>query len=94
MISLVVQWIKICLNAGDTVSIPGPGRFHMLQSNKTHIPQLLEPSRPRVLTPQFLKTMCLEPVIHNKRSHRNEKSLLTGTRESSCRAARTQHNDK
>ena len=28
-------------NAGDTGSIPGPGRFHMLQGNYAHVPQLL-----------------------------------------------------
>ena len=32
--SLVVQWIKNPpANAGDTGSVPGPGRFHMPQSN-------------------------------------------------------------
>ena len=28
-------------NAGDTGSIPGPGRSHMLQSNSAHVPQPL-----------------------------------------------------
>ena len=28
-------------NAGDTSSIPGPGRFHMLRGDKTHAPHLL-----------------------------------------------------
>ena len=28
-------------NAGDMGSIPGPGRFHMSQSNKAPAPQLL-----------------------------------------------------
>ena len=32
--SLVAQWIKNPpANAGDTGSIPGPGRFHMPQNN-------------------------------------------------------------
>ena len=31
-------------NAGDTGLNCGPGRFHMLQSNKAHAPQLLSPS--------------------------------------------------
>ena len=48
-------------NAGDTGSSPGPGRSHMLQSNLAHAPQLLSP--------------CLEPVLHNKRSHGNEKPV-------------------
>ena len=30
-------------NAGDTGSSPGPGRSHMPQSNKVHVPQLLSP---------------------------------------------------
>ena len=30
-------------NAGDMDLIPGSGRFHMLQSNKAHAPQLLSP---------------------------------------------------
>ena len=30
-------------NAGDTGSIPGPGRSHMLRSNKAREPQLLSP---------------------------------------------------
>ena len=30
-------------NSGDTVSIPGPGRFHMPRSNWTEAPQLLSP---------------------------------------------------
>ena len=28
---------------GDTGSIPGPGRSHMLRSNKARVPQLLSP---------------------------------------------------
>ena len=30
-------------NAEDVGSIPGPGRFHMLQGNEAHVPQLLKP---------------------------------------------------
>ena len=30
-------------NAGDMGSVPGPGRFHILQSNKAHGPQLPSP---------------------------------------------------
>ena len=47
-------------NAGDTGSSPGPGRSHVPQSYWARVPQLLKPVR-------------LEPVLHNKRSHRNEK---------------------
>ena len=49
-------------NAGDLGLSPGPGRSHMLRSNQAHVPQLLKP-------------VCLEPVLHNKRSHRNEKPV-------------------
>ena len=34
-------------NAGDTGSIPGPGRFHMLQDNQARKPQLTEALAPR-----------------------------------------------
>ena len=46
-------------NAGDTGSIPGPGRPHMLRGNEVHETQLLKPAH-------------LEPVLCNKRSHRHE----------------------
>ena len=45
-------------NAGDTGSIPGPGRSHVPRNNQVREPQL----RAR-----------LEPVLRNKRSHHNEK---------------------
>ena len=74
-------------NSGDMGSSPGPGRSHMLWSNKARVPQLLslhsrarEPQllSPRATTtearaPQLLKPACLEPMLRNKRSHRNEK---------------------
>ena len=47
-------------NAGDTGSSPGQGRSHMPRSNEACVPQLLKPAR-------------LEPVLRNKRSHRDEK---------------------
>ena len=43
-------------NAGDTGSIPRPGRIHVLQSNQAHMPQLLKPA-------------CLEPGLHIRRRH-------------------------
>ena len=46
-------------NAGDTGSIPGPGRFHMLRGDKTHAPHLLSLG-------------ALEPMLCYK-SHDNEK---------------------
>ena len=45
-------------NTKDTVLIPGPGRFHMLQGNKSHVPQLLN--------------RALEPMLHNKIGHCNK----------------------
>ena len=42
-------------NAGDTDSIPGPGRSHMPQSNSVHAPQLLSlcsrARKPQLLSP-------------------------------------------
>ena len=55
-------------NAGNTDSVPGPGRSHMPQSTQAHVPQLLSlcsrawelqllrPARPRVCAPQCEKT--------------------------------------
>ncbi|KAJ8791052.1 hypothetical protein J1605_020853 [Eschrichtius robustus] len=40
--------------------------------NKAHAPQLLS-LRSRGRVPQLLKPACLEPMLRNKRSHRNEK---------------------
>ena len=59
-------------NAGDTGLSPGPGRSHMPWSNYTRAPQL--PSLcSTAREPQLLKPTCLEPMLRNKRSHRNEK---------------------
>ena len=33
-------------------SIPGPGRFHMLQSNEAHAPQLLSPYATEAYVPR------------------------------------------
>ena len=78
-------------NAGDTGSSPGLGRSHMPWSNEAHVPQLLS-LRSRARETQLLKTARLKPVLHNKRSHRNEKPThrneeqppLAATRESPC----------
>ena len=34
---------NLCVNAGDSGSIPTPGRFHMLWGNEAPDPQLLSP---------------------------------------------------
>ena len=69
--SLVVQWYKNppC-NAGDTGSIPGPGRYHMLRSNEACVLQLLSPPEP-----QLLKPTCPRARAPHARSHQNEKPL-------------------
>ena len=59
-------------NAGDMGSSPGPGRSHMQRSNYARALQLLS-MRSRAREPQLLKPACLEPVLHNKTSHRSEK---------------------
>ena len=71
-------------NAGSPSSIPGPGRFHMPQSNAASKLQLLEP-------------VCLEPVLCRRRSRRDEKPEhhskewppLAATRESPRPAMKT-----
>ena len=61
-------------NAGDTGPSPGPGRSHMPRNNEARAPQLLSlPSR--ACEPPLLKPACLEPILHNKRSHHNEKPV-------------------
>ena len=59
-------------NAGDTGLSPGLGRSHMPRSNWACASQLLS-LRCRACEPQLLKPARLEPVLCNKRSHRNEK---------------------
>ena len=54
-------------NRIDTGSIPGPGRFHVPQSNLACKPQLQKPSCSRALKSQLLKASSLETVPHNKR---------------------------
>ena len=58
-------------NTGDTVSIPGQGRSHMLWSNQAHVLQLLRLCS-RAHEVQLLNPGCLEAVVLNKRSHCNE----------------------
>ena len=42
-------------STGDTGSIPGSGRFHVLRGHRAHVPQLPSPGAP-------------EPVLSHKRS--------------------------
>ena len=49
-------------STGDTGSIPGRGRSHVLQSNKAYVPQL--PSlRPGAQEPKLLSPCALDPVL-------------------------------
>ena len=50
------------VNAGDTGSIPGPGRFHMPQSNMS-------------MGHKYWSLRALEPVLHSKKSHHSEKPM-------------------
>ena len=74
-------------NAGDTGSIPGPGRSHMPRSNEAHMPQLLSLCS-RAYTPQLLKPARLEPMLRNKRSHRT--TVKSSPRSPQLEKARTQ----
>ena len=77
------------VNAGDTDSIPGPGRSHMPLGNQALVMQLLKPGR-------------LEPRLCNRRSHGNEEPkhrseeqpVLSTTRECPCASMKTQHSQK
>ena len=58
-------------NAGDKGSTPDPGSSHTPRSNEAPAPQLLS-LRSRAREPQLRKPACLEPVLRNKRNHRNK----------------------
>ena len=72
--SLGAQLLRICLPMQGTPirALPWSGRPHRPRSNKVHAPQLLS-LRSRAHEPQLVKPVRLEPVLLNKRSHRNEK---------------------
>ena len=59
-------------NAGDKGSSPGPGSSHMPRSNKARVPQLLS-LHSRAREPQLREPACLDPMLRNKKSQRNEK---------------------
>ena len=67
-------------NAGDTGSSPALGGSHMPRSSEAlchnYWACALEAASHNywALVPQLLKPVRLEPVLHNKRSHRNEKA--------------------
>ena len=67
--SLVAQWLRIRLPMQGT-------RVRALDRKDptSRAPQLLS-LHSRAREPQLLKPACLQPVLRNKRSHRNEKPV-------------------
>ena len=55
-------------SAGDTGSIPGPGRSHMRRSNKVRAPQLLS-LRSRACEPQLLSPCATTTEACLPRAH-------------------------
>ena len=78
-------------NARDMGLSPGPGRSHMRRATKpmhhNYWPCALEPVSHNygAQVPQLLKSVCLEPGLHNKRSHRNEKAQAPQRRVATAR---------
>ena len=58
-------------SAGDTGPIPGSQRLHMPRDNKA-------------CAPHYWSTRALEPVLHNKKSHHNEKVHATQLERRPC----------
>ena len=70
-------------NAGDTGSSPGPGRSHMLWSNKARASRLLSPH-----------ATTTEARVPRARAPQQEKPLLAATGESLHAATKTQCSQK
>ena len=73
-ISLVVQWIRICLPMQRTwvQSLVLEGPTCRGATKPVHAPQLLSLCS-RAREPQLLRPTCQQPVLHSKKSHHNEK---------------------
>ena len=106
----MAQWLRICLPT------QGTWVWSLVREDPTcrgatkpashnywaHARQLPKPTRSRARVLQLLKPTRLEPMLHNKRSYRNEKPVhhneekppLTTTRESPCAAMKTQCRQK
>ena len=95
--SLVVQWLRICL------PMEGTRVRTLVREDPTccgatkpvrhsYWACALEPASHNYWghMPQLLKPVCLEPVLHNKRNHHNEKPTHAATRESLHAATKTQ----
>ena len=80
-------------NAGNTGSIPGPGRFYPWSWKVLPAAEQLSPC------PQLLSPGAPEPVLHDKESHYSEKPVhrdevtpsLTTARESPRAPTKAQH---
>ena len=59
-------------SAEDTGSISGPGRSHMSTGNWACASQLLS-SQSRAHKVKLLNPMYLQPMLHDKKSHHDEK---------------------
>ena len=84
-------------NAGDTGSIPGPGRSHMLRCNWARAPQLLSPraTTTEARAPRARAPHQERPPQWEARGDRNEVwPLLAETRESPRAATKTQCSQK
>ena len=80
-------------NAGDTGSIPGPGRSHMQRSNWARAPQILSPRyrarEPQPLSPRATTTEARAPRAH---ALQQEKPLQWEARALQRRVAPARHN--
>ena len=103
--SLVAQWLRIHL------PLQGTRVWFLVQEDST-CRGATKPVRHNYWSPgtetteptcrNYWSPRALRPVLHNKRSHRNEKAarcnkkqpLLATTRESLCTAMKTQHRQK
>lgn len=69
--------MNLLANAGNVVSIPGPGRSHMPGNNQSHAPQLLR-LHSRVREPtchSYCSLYALELVLGKRRSYRSEQPM-------------------
>ena len=75
----MVQWLRIRLpNAGDTVSIPGLGRFHMLQlSPSATAPEACAPWSPRSAMREdtAMRSLCMASREYHARSNKDSAQL-------------------
>ena len=62
-------------NVGDTSSIPGLGRFHLLWGTATELVLWSPRATTTEPTCSYWSLPALEPALRNTRSHRNERPL-------------------